>query len=313
MTFLIFFLLSACLRLGNLAARADPVFLHLPTDAIVRDGNKGLSSNVDLSKVDDAGLKNAEANLEQEMSNRGMLPAPPGMKSQDNRRLPRGTVFFCFSNSSMVETNHGNISVSSLQLGDQLFTMDRETNQKVATEFLGWIKRNPSEIVEFIIIHTNQGVNITLTGSHLVFYYIDHQTVGSKQASEMTPGDEIIRWTEQGQELVKIVRIEKTIETGSWAPLTSSGTLLVNGILVSCYCSHPHWAVDILYYPVKLWSTILLDDKMSQHNEGVRWVVWAIKWLGEALQLGDWSDYDSKGHNIINNINLPSAMVNSEL
>jgi len=239
------------------------------------------------------------------MSNRGLLP-PSG-----NRRWP--IVLRCFSNSSMVETSRGKISVSSLQLGDQLFTLDTETNRKVATEFLGWMKRNPSEMVEFVIIHTDQGGNITLTGSHIVFYHTNHQTVASRPAGEMRAGDKMIRWTEEGPELVKIVKIEKTAEISSWGPLTSSGTLLVDDFLVSCYCSYPHWAVDILYSPVKFLSTLLLDDKISQYNEGDRWVARAIDWLGDALQVGYWGDYDNNGHNIINSANLPSAMVNSEL
>merc|ERR1719244_1005789 len=110
-------------------------------------------------------------------------------------------LFICLSNSSMVETTNGKVPVSSLQLGDQLFTLDTETNQRVVTEFLGWISRNPSQVVEFFNIHTDQGDKITLTASHIVFYFTDQQTVASRPASEMNTGDLMIQWTEQGQDL----------------------------------------------------------------------------------------------------------------
>merc|ERR1719244_249583 len=137
------------------------------------------------------------------------------------------------------------------------------------------------------------------------------------QSTEMRTGDVMIRWTEQGQDLVKIVRIQKTVEISSWSPLTSTGTLLVNNILVSCYSGYPHWAADILYSPVKVWPTLLLDDDKSQHNDGARWVAKVIKWLGDALQFGygavDHRNEENTRKNVIKDTELLSTMVNSEL
>ena len=77
--------------------------------------------------------------------------------------------------------------------------------------------------------------------------------------------------------------MEGTRGQGAWAPLTMEGTLLVDGVLASCYASFPHTLSDLLLAPVKALPRLLLDDETSQHNDGVRTLVDLMKRAGSVI------------------------------
>lgn len=79
--------------------------------------------------------------------------------------------------------------------------------------------------------------------------------------------------------------VEEANEMGAWAPLTREGTLLVDGVLASSYASFPHALSQLVFAPVKALSRLLLDDETSQHRDGTRAVVAAIKEAGTSLGL----------------------------
>merc|ERR1711879_264568 len=88
-----FLLLSACLipaiRMELFGPHITSSSVSLPGDAIVSDGNRGMSgaASIDLSKVDDAGLNNLAAKIEQEVANRA-LPGKDVITRSGNRRTP---------------------------------------------------------------------------------------------------------------------------------------------------------------------------------------------------------------------------------
>jgi len=224
----------------------------------------------------------------------------------------------CFSNSTMVETQYGIKPISSLQLGDKVFTLNPESNQKEVTEFLGWMGRDSFKKVEYVVIHTDQEAQITLTASHNIFYYTNQQTIASRPAREMRIGDVMLQWTGERTDLVRVVKIEKTVEVSYWSPLTSSGTLLANNVLVSCYASYPHWVGQLPTSLLKPWSTLVLDDHQSQYQDGDRWIVRIVKWIANALQLryGDNKDDVKENSNDIvmkTNANAKTFSVKSEM
>ena len=61
----------------------------------------------------------------------------------------------------------------------------------------------------------------------------------------------------------EVVHVEPTTEKGIWVPLTMDGTLLVDGLLASCYASFSHDLVDLALAPVKMFPRMLLDDEES--------------------------------------------------
>ena len=96
-------------------------------------------------------------------------------------------------------------------------------------------------------------------------------------ADEIEEGDKLISW--KGSEMTEetVVHVEATTEKGIWVPLTMDGTLLVDGLLASCYASFSHDLVDLAYAPVKMFPRMLLDDQESVKVDGCRRVVKFLK------------------------------------
>ena len=82
-----------------------------------------------------------------------------------------------------------------------------------------------------------------------------------------------------------VIDVEHTTEKGTWAPLTMEGTLLVDGLLASCYASFPHAVIDLALAPVKMFPRMLLDDEESVKVDGCREGVILQKKLGTAMGL----------------------------
>ena len=67
---------------------------------------------------------------------------------------------------------------------------------------------------------------------------------------------------------------------------------VVDGILSSCYASFTHSWAELLFAPLKAFPS-LLDDEVSQHQDGEREVVMIVELLGRmlGLRLDDKTDW----------------------
>jgi hypothetical protein len=110
------------------------------------------------------------------------------------------------------------------------------------TPFLTYLHFDPEREAEFLIIRCEGGTEITMTGSHLIFRVQgDDGKLKATPARNIKIGDCLLHVS--GHDLsrrpVRVVEIELTWSKGVYAPLTRSGTMIVDGFLVSCYT--PPW------------------------------------------------------------------------
>ena len=136
-------------------------------------------------------------------------------------------------------------------------------------------------------ISSSNSASLTLTGSHVLFRESSTGSIESVYASQLVEGDRLVRPKMEGKHDLDDVLAIQTVsgEIGYWAPLTQDGTLLVNGLLVSSYASFPHHQSQIAFALVKTFPRLLLDDEVSQHEDGVRHVVTLVKKIGEFVGL----------------------------
>ena len=105
-------------------------------------------------------------------------------------------------------------------------------------------------------------------------------------ADQIETGDKLVSW--KGSKLTEetVVAVEPAVEKGTWAPFTMEGTLLVDGLLASCYASFPHAVSDMALAPVvRMFPRILLDDEESVKVDGCREVVKLTKKVLTAMGL----------------------------
>ena len=104
-------------------------------------------------------------------------------------------------------------------------------------------------------------------------------------ADQIETGDKLVSWKGSKMTEETVVAVEPAVEKGTWAPFTMEGTLLVDGLLASCYASFPHAVSDLALAPVKMFPRMLLDDEESVKVDGCREVVKLTKKVVTAMGL----------------------------
>ena len=95
-------------------------------------------------------------------------------------------------------------------------------------------------------------------------------SLASVFANEIEEGDKLVSWKGSKTTEVEVVAVEHIGETGVWAPLTTEGTLLVDGLLASCYAYFSQTLSDLVLVPFKMFPRMLLDDQNSLMVDGMR-------------------------------------------
>jgi len=243
------------------------------TDYFQYDADYKLGCNVPCGRDNDCGSSCPECRKGSYENGFDYLRCP--RRNRCYRKKSGGT---CFGPTNTVETKEGVKTIPELRIGDLIRTSSGNHHSDF-TEFLGWLDRQKSSPAEMLQIFTSaNSPAVILSASHLVF-----TGNTTKYAGDLVPGDTLLRWDGVQVEEQEISMIKTSMESGFWAPLTRSGTLLVNGFLMSSYASYPHTISDIAMGPVKAMPMILLDDHESQHNDGLREVVRLMKGIGRFM------------------------------
>lgn len=125
----------------------------------------------------------------------------------------------CFSSSSTVDTPVGIKNIMNLKIGDQIYTPNG------IESITSYLHRDETTKTKMIKVITNKNY-IELTEDHMIL--VNDRYI---RADEICIGDKI----EKDNQVIKLENIESI---GYCAPLTASGTLLVNGFNVSCYVQY---------------------------------------------------------------------------
>ena len=149
----------------------------------------------------------------------------------------------CFGYETLVTTGSGEQKLMrDLKIGDQV--VSDQTGS--LTPFLGWLELNSKQKVDFLEIKTEDGEELVMTGTHIVFHYEDGKPT-STYAKNLSPGNvlvggsgEVSTYSKYYSALIlclqgKIIESMNNVEmTGFLAPLTQSGKIMSNNITASC-------------------------------------------------------------------------------
>ncbi|KAK9891733.1 hypothetical protein WA026_016530 [Henosepilachna vigintioctopunctata] len=158
----------------------------------------------------------------------------------------------CFSADSTILTSDGIVKkMSELKIGERILSQNPSTLELTFSEVLLFLHYNPEERQQFLKITLKSSRTLFVTPKHLVI--MNSSVESAVFAEDLRVGDKLISNSKNRLEEDVIVNIDQIFLKGVYAPLTTSGTMVVNNILVSCYAtvnsqSIAHWA----YGPLRL-------------------------------------------------------------
>lgn len=220
----------------------------------------------------------------------------------------------CFPGEALVTIEDGGAKqMRDLLPGDRVLASSTADDHLslLYSPVVSFLDRQVNTTKTFYTIGTEAGVNITLTAAHLIFATDcdrglsesdrretgqETEPFGSKWprssrgghlrtvfASEVHPGQCVFTSTGRGNSRLSMVTfVEEQKSTGLYAPLTQHGSIVVNGVLASCYAavdSHhlSHWALA----PQRLFYKLV--GPLQAQNNGLHWYPWILQRLGKIL------------------------------
>lgn len=195
----------------------------------------------------------------------------------------------CFPASAYVTVEGGTVkTMESLQPGEKVLASSQSdgSGPLIYSEVIAFLDRDLTVRKQFYSIETDSGATLTLTAAHLLFVSVGNCSgpvmsgeLRSVYASDVRPGQCVVSTQEQQGHLSQVTNIQIQEDRGVFAPLTRHGTVVVNGIISSCYAAVDqhglaHWAfgpLRVLYN----WG-----GPVGHQAVGIHWYSSLLHWVG---------------------------------
>lgn len=205
----------------------------------------------------------------------------------------------CFPGGALVTTEDGTQKpIRQLRSGDRVLASAGSdgSGDLIYSDVLTFLDRSPSTQKPFYVMSTEDGASVSLTAAHLLFVWVgncsgdEHPTTGALRtiyASDAHAGQCLLTLDQRHRgglrrRVSRITRVEVQEDQGAYAPLTAHGTLVVNGVMTSCYAvvnrqQLAHWA----FAPLRL----LYKWTGPDHNNktGLHWYSRVLLSVGSLL------------------------------
>lgn len=137
-------------------------------------------------------------------------------------------------------TEDGSIAtIDQLKIGDKVLAQS-ESGTLIYSRVVMFMDHKPDIFINnYVVIEMENPLRrIELTKRHLIFASKANTTFQTIFAEKIKPGDLVkVLSPTNSSELItaKVTKVSLQRKRGAFAPLTEEGTILVNGVLASCY------------------------------------------------------------------------------
>lgn len=154
--------------------------------------------------------------------------------------------------------------MSRLEIGDRVLTLNSEGNLEYSPVLM-FMHHSPKQVSRFLKITMHSGIDITITASHLILKW---QKPNATQlhdaipvyAKDVSVNDQLLmHGNESGRQLFvdRIIKIEAVYQTGVYAPLTETGTIVVNDVVASCYAViYSQRLAHLAFAPIRVFNSV---------------------------------------------------------
>jgi len=169
----------------------------------------------------------------------------------------------CYPGSAIFVDKHGRRrQMDSLEVGDEVQVIIN--NEIRAEPVITFIHRQPEVMQKFLQITTEKNNILKITEDHLLFVEMTGKATAIP-ARDVKVGDILYVRADHSVEKDAVLNISKVYEKGVYAPVTLSGTILVNDVHTSCY-------FDVLSHK---WSHIAMGVARAVHYVSP----WILQWI----------------------------------
>jgi len=200
----------------------------------------------------------------------------------------------CFPSHATVQTATGVKIMSDVKIGDTVKVMEGDKTVAFSTVY-GWAHRDQAQDAEFVELLTAAGGKIVLSPDHLIptvrekqghhihlhRHHEGEEEVKFVMAGDLIVGDQVLQLFsfrtkessgqtgpfEERLQSVRITGTRRVQSRGIFAPLTMTGTVVVDGVAASCYAAtKSHTAAHAALAPARA-AYRVHPQSMERHHE----------------------------------------------
>lgn len=195
------------------------------------------------------------------------------VKSESSQAAKTGG---CFTGDTLVQTSSGEkVKLQDVRIGERVLAMDMRTGELKYSEIILFLDRDAEQKREFLQVRTQSGHQLTVTPSHLLL----RDNLEAVFADRVRRGDRLlVKSANSTAEVDTVVAVEPVLRRGVYAPLTIDGTIVVDGVVASCYAVvDSQWVAHLAYAPFRLYTNLkqsvlwLVTSSRADVPEGVHW------------------------------------------
>lgn len=211
--------------------------------------------------------------------------------------------FRCFPEDSTVTLESGEKRLlGDLRVGDRILTVNNAGILKYTPVIL-FLDRLPRAQGHFLRIRVQDGSHLTISPYHLIYRISNHHFNSNSSISEwrswtrpvfakdLEPGMLVLVQRDNSVTVQNVTEILSVESRGAYAPLTAEGTILVDGVLSSCYAATEYEALaHAALIPARIWSWLKQflpanSYRAIPETEGIHWYADAL------LSISKWTEH----------------------
>ena len=175
------------------------------------------------------------------------------------------------------------IEMKQLAIGDLVLSYNVSSGMKEFSKVITFLDYKPNMLTNYSVLYFENGNTLTLSSDHLLFK-VERQEADdnaklelvARLARHIKKGDDLFYAdnSRRGSEIARVGDIQKTRKLGAFSPLTNSGNLFVDDVLVSSYAMFEDQnLVHYMFEPLRRKLLLVPETKPKQ---GIHWYA---KWL----------------------------------